>query len=87
MSDSRIHCQQNKFLKGVVMSQQEKLNRSSGCLKCGGYVDHIAMACIMCGVDYQPHPPTDHEGEGNTHDSISSRKLSPQSYMDTLSRF
>ena len=52
------------------MEQSKKPNRSSGCPKCGGYVDHIAMACIMCGADFQPHPPQDPEEEGDDESEV-----------------
>lgn len=47
------------------MEELEKIGSSSCCRKCGGFVDHISMICIMCGTDHHSFPPEDHEGRRN----------------------
>jgi len=59
------------FLRVEMMSELEKKKVSSRCTKCGGYVDHVAMACIMCGTNSQPYLPKSHKNKDNifTHSS------------------
>jgi hypothetical protein len=44
------------------MNELEKVSNSSRCQKCGGYVDHISMTCIMCKSGFQPDQRYGHDG-------------------------
>lgn len=53
------------------MDQLERPGRANACPTCGGHVDHMAMACIMCGAVFQSQQPKDGEASAMLlHSSI-----------------